>query len=150
MDQNTIWAVAQHFLQDCMCAQWRLWSACTFAQSDRSCRCGLEGTLGHCYPLCTLRRLRSDYMDVQADLSLCWVHMQCCASTEEVTFEQAFSKRAWSKEIWNTLFDLIMAHIPISAQSSNSIDFRLQPVYFMSTSLRIKAYVVVDAIQIDP
>ena len=29
-----------------------------------------------------------------------------------------------------TVFDLITAHTPISAQSSNSVVFRLQPVYF--------------------
>ena len=34
-----------------------------------------------------------------------------------------------------TVFDLINAHTPISAQSSNSVVFRLQPVYFLSTSL---------------
>ena len=34
-----------------------------------------------------------------------------------------------------TVFNLITTHTPISAQSSNSIVFRLQPVYFMSTSL---------------
>ena len=34
-----------------------------------------------------------------------------------------------------TVFDLISAHTPISAQSSNSVVFRLQPVYFLSTSL---------------
>ena len=34
-----------------------------------------------------------------------------------------------------TVFDLINAHTPISAQLSNSVVFRLQPVYFLSTSL---------------
>ena len=33
----------QHFLQDCMCAQRRLKSACTFAQSDQSLRRALCG-----------------------------------------------------------------------------------------------------------
>ena len=51
----------------------------------------------------------------------------------------------------DTVFDLITARTPISAQSSNSIIFRLQPVYFMSISYKgiccgysfdIKAYVV--------
>ena len=37
-----------------------------------------------------------------------------------------------------TVFDLITAHTPISAHSSNSIVFRLQSVYFLS----IKAYVM--------
>ena len=36
-----------------------------------------------------------------------------------------------------TVFDLIITHTPISVQSSNSVVFRLQPVYFF-----IKAYVV--------
>ena len=34
-----------------------------------------------------------------------------------------------------TVFDLITAHTPISAQSRNSVVFRLQPVYFFFTSL---------------
>ena len=34
-----------------------------------------------------------------------------------------------------TVFNLITAHIPISAQSRNSVVFRLQPVYFFFTSL---------------
>ena len=34
-----------------------------------------------------------------------------------------------------TAFNLITAHTPISAQSRNSIIFRLQPVYFFFTSL---------------
>ena len=33
------------------------------------------------------------------------------------------------------VFDLITAHTPISAQSRNSVVFRLQPVYFFFTSL---------------
>ena len=38
-------------------------------------------------------------------------------------------------EMGHTVFDLITARTPISAQSSNSMVFRLQPVYFLSTSL---------------
>ena len=38
--------------------------------------------------------------------------------------------------IWITVFDLITAHTPIRAQSSNSIVFSLQPVYFLSNSLK--------------
>ena len=34
-----------------------------------------------------------------------------------------------------TVFHLITAHTPISAQSRNSVVFRLQPVYFLSTPL---------------
>ena len=34
-----------------------------------------------------------------------------------------------------TVFDLITAHTPISAQSRNSVVFRLQPVFFFFTSL---------------
>ena len=39
-----------------------------------------------------------------------------------------------------TVFDLITAHIPISAQSSNFVIFKLQPVYFLSTSLKRRGY----------
>ena len=42
----------------------------------------------------------------------------------------------------HTVFDLITAHIPISAQLSNSVVLRLQPVYFF-VYFFIKAYVVV-------
>ena len=34
-----------------------------------------------------------------------------------------------------TVFDLFPAHTPISTQSSNSVVFRLQPVYFLPSSL---------------
>ena len=37
-----------------------------------------------------------------------------------------------------TVFDLITAHTPLSAQLSNSVVFRLQSVYFLS----VKAYVM--------
>ena len=54
-----------------------------------------------------------------------------------------------------TVFDLITAHIPISAQSSNSIVFRLQPVYFFCLLLHksicceysFELHRLVDAIQ---
>ena len=36
----------------------------------------------------------------------------------------------------STVFDLITAHTHISAQSSNSVVFRLQPVYFLSLLYR--------------
>ena len=41
----------------------------------------------------------------------------------------------------NTVFDLITAHTPISAQSRNSVVFRLQPMYFFLYFFT-KAYVV--------
>ena len=41
----------------------------------------------------------------------------------------------------HTVFDLITAHTPISAQSRNSVVFRLQPVYFFLYFFT-KAYVV--------
>ena len=43
----------------------------------------------------------------------------------------------YRKEIINFIiaFDPITSHAPISAQSSNAVVFRLQPVYFLSTSL---------------
>ena len=36
---------------------------------------------------------------------------------------------------YQELFDLITAHTNISAQSSNSIVFRLQPVYFLKANV---------------
>ena len=39
------------------------------------------------------------------------------------------------KVVTYTIFNLFTAHISISTQSSNSVVFRLQPVYFLSTSL---------------
>ena len=41
-----------------------------------------------------------------------------------------------------TIFDLITAHTHLSAQSSNFIVFRLQPVYFYLYFFIIKAHVV--------
>ena len=43
---------------------------------------------------------------------------------------------------WYTVFDLITAHTPISAQSRNSVVFRLQQVYVFSRYFFIKPYVV--------
>ena len=45
------------------------------------------------------------------------------------------------REYPRTVFDLITAHTPISAQSRNSVVFRLQPVYFFLYFFT-KAYVV--------
>ena len=36
-----------------------------------------------------------------------------------------------------TIFNLITAHTPISAQSINSVVFRLQPVYFFSIQANV-------------
>ena len=47
------------------------------SQSDQSLRCPHEESLGP-YPLSAQRRLRSDWADAQADLSLHWVHMSVC------------------------------------------------------------------------
>ena len=38
-------------------------------------------------------------------------------------------------DLADTVFDVITAHTPISAQSNNSVGFRLEPVYFLSISL---------------
>ena len=42
--------------------------------------------------------------------------------------------------ILDIVFDLITAHSPIRAQSSNSVVSRLPPVYFLSTSLYRGSY----------
>ena len=49
-----------------------------FAQSDQSLCCPHEETLGLSYSLSAQRRLRSDWADAQADLSLCWAHRSFC------------------------------------------------------------------------
>ena len=89
--QVNIWAGAQQFLQYCMCATWRLRTACASVQSD----------LSLCRALCVVkdpeclqenREDWSDSVDVQADLNLCWVHMQscreCCAPAHFFTLLQ--------------------------------------------------------------
>ena len=53
-----IWARAQHFLRDYMCAQRRFRSACTSAQADQSLRCPFEEALNPWLPLeCPARTL---------------------------------------------------------------------------------------------
>ena len=56
-------------------------------------------------------------------------HTPCTVSYSIACMRMVFKQKVF------TVFNLITAHTPISAQSSNSIVFRLQPVYFMSTSL---------------
>ena len=53
----------------------------------------------------------------------------------------SFSLRLTLNKISTTVFDLITAHTLISAQSRNSVVFRLQPVYFFLYFFT-KAYVV--------
>ena len=57
-----IWAGAQQFIQDCMCAQRRLRSACTFAPANQNIHCPSECALDPLLPInCpgnTLIRLR--------------------------------------------------------------------------------------------
>ena len=55
------------------------------------------------------------------------------------TMQRLYSMISRKKK--NTIFDLITAHTPISAQSRNSVFFRLQPVYFFLYFFT-KAYVV--------
>ena len=59
--------------------------------------------------------------------------MSGCSYSLPMTFNVYFSDSTLMYKI--TIFDLITAHAPISAQSSNYVVFRLQPVYFLSTSL---------------
>ena len=74
---NSTWAGAQHSLQDCVCAQWRLRSAwpdaCWTVFAVRMKRLWILG-----YPQSAMRRLWSDCADAQADLSLRWARMQYC------------------------------------------------------------------------
>ena len=44
-------------------------------------------------------------------------------------------------DFFNTVFNLITAHTPMSAWSSNSAVFRLKPVYFLSTSLKYMLWI---------
>ena len=60
---------------------------------------------------------------------------QAMTNAEQIKTVKESDKTADQHNLINTVFDLITAHTPISAQSSNSVVFRLQPVYFLSTSL---------------
>ena len=56
----------------------------------------------------------------------------------DILFAFIYTKMSSEKESavkGNTVFDLIAADTPISAQSSHSVVFKLQPVYLLSTSL---------------
>ena len=55
-------------------------------------------------------------------------------SALELTFGDNYFKLDKTGKIY-TVFNLITAHTPISAQIRDSIDFRFQPVYFFFTSL---------------
>ena len=55
------------------------------------------------------------------------------SSTHNSDLHELSSLIYWGKII--TVFDLITVHTPISAQSRNSVVFRLQPMYFFFTSL---------------
>ena len=48
------------------------------AQSDQSCCYPHEETLSPKLPLSAQQRLWSDWVDAQADLSLCWAHRSFC------------------------------------------------------------------------
>ena len=74
---NMIWVGAHHFLQDCMCAQRRLRSACASAQPDQHLQTSKASSSWQ-------QRLWSACAEAQADLSLRGAHkqsfMKCCAS----------------------------------------------------------------------
>ena len=78
------------------------------------------------------------YADEQADPSLRLAHMQI-VQKKAPTYLRWFLFSAYDiigpGINGSTVFDLITAHTPISAQSSNFVAFRLQSVYFLSTSL---------------
>ena len=69
------WAAARQKHQNDLCAKRRLRSALASAQSDHSLRCSHGETLD---PLSVQRRSWSDWVDAQADLSLCKAQMSFC------------------------------------------------------------------------
>ena len=88
-----IWAGAQHFLQDCICAQRRIGSDCVHTGWSVFDAC-LKTYWILDYAQSARRRLWSDCADAQADLSLRWAYMQscrkCCASAH-ITINSIFS-----------------------------------------------------------
>ena len=101
-------------------------------------------------------------IDISSKLSpysfICTWHIHGMVLRKNVTGKKSHRKKSQEKQVtWHihepgsicffiagsrtTVLDLITAHTPISAQSSNLVVFRLQPVYFLSTFF-IKAYVV--------
>ena len=66
-------AISWQNQQNGICAQQRLRSAWTSAQSDQSLHCPHEDWVLS-YPLSAQRRLRSAWASAQADLSLHWAH----------------------------------------------------------------------------
>ena len=54
--------------------------------------------------------------------------------SEKNKFDLSYAETA-KRVIKFTVFNLITAHTPISAQSSKFVVFRLQGAYFLSTSL---------------
>ena len=60
------------------CAPSEDWDQPGYLPSLISLRCPHEESLGPYYPLSALRRLWSDWVDAQADLSLRWAHMPFC------------------------------------------------------------------------
>ena len=69
------WASARQKHQNDPCVKRRLRSAWASAQSDHSVRCSHGETLD---PLIAQRRSWSDWVDAQADLSLCKAQMSFC------------------------------------------------------------------------
>ena len=69
---NAISAASWQNQQNGMCAQRRLRSAWTSAQSDQSLRCPHEESLGPWLSTERTARLWSDWADAQANLSLRW------------------------------------------------------------------------------
>ena len=63
----------------------------------------------------------------RASLSPC--QGESSLSTFKICFDAKLKYRIWP-------YDLMTAHIPICALSSNSVVFRLQPVYMLSTSYK--------------
>ena len=124
---QVIWARAQYFLQDCMCTQWRLKSACTFRVWSES----LQGTL---WGVKNSKHLQVAYEDrsactnVQADLRLHWAHMQSWGKCWALThFWQEPASVAQSDSCLTG--DQVTGSIP--CRSSNILLYRLIMKYFL-------------------
>ena len=72
------WATSWQNQQNGICGQRRLRLAWASAQSDQNLRCPHEEKLGSLVTHWAHSEDWSDWMDAQADLSLCWVHIPFC------------------------------------------------------------------------
>ena len=70
-----VWAAFSENILFQLCAQWTLKSACTSSRSDQSHHHPCEENMHPYLSKCGQWTFWSYYMNVQADLNLCWTHM---------------------------------------------------------------------------